>query len=182
MELDVDPEAALGALERHFDVHLAHSGEDLLPGLLIAAQAQGRILLGEPADRAGHFLLLALDPRRHGKAHHGLGEADLGHVGGDLAVEEKVARLHLLQLGDGADVARPELLGGDVLLALLEEERPHSLLRVCARVDERLVRPDRALEDAEEVDPPREGVGDRLEDERGRVGALDMRDRAHLRR
>ena len=52
VQLDVDAEAALRALERDLDVHLAHPGEDLLPGLLVAAQAQRRILLGEPADRA----------------------------------------------------------------------------------------------------------------------------------
>ena len=69
-----------------------------------------------------------------------------------------------------------------MLLALLEEQRAHPLLRVRAGVDERLVGPDRALEDAEEVDPARERIGDRLEDEGGRVGALDVRDRARLRR
>ncbi len=116
-----------------------------------------------------------------GEAHHRLREADLGHVRRHLAVEQEVAGLHLLQLGDGADVPGAELLSRDVLLALLEQERPHPLLRVRARVDERLVGPDRALEDAEEVDPPGEGVGDRLEDERGGVGALDVRDRAGLR-
>ena len=41
---------------------------------------------------------------------------------------------------------------------------------------------DRALEDAEEVDPAGERVGDRLEDERGRLGALDVRDRARVLR
>jgi hypothetical protein len=81
-----------------------------------------------------------------------------------------------------ADVAGAELLGRDVLLPLLEEERAHPLLRVRARVDERLVGPDGALEDAEEVDPAREGIGDRLEDEGGRVGALDVGDRPGLRR
>ena len=69
-----------------------------------------------------------------------------------------------------------------MLLALLEEERAHPLLGVRARVDERLVGADRALEDAEEVDPAGERVGDRLEDEGGGLGALDVGDRAHLRR
>ena len=69
-----------------------------------------------------------------------------------------------------------------MLLALLEEERAHPLLGVGAGVDERLVRLDRALEDAEEVDPPGERVGDRLEHEGGRVGAVDVGDRARLGR
>ena len=131
VQLDVDAEAALGALERDLDVHLAHPGEDLLPGLLVAAQAERRVLLGEPADRRARP-----SPRRPsifgviGEAHHRLGEADLGHVGRDLLVEQQVAGLHLLQLRDGADVARAELLRRDVLLALLEEQRAHPLLRV----------------------------------------------------
>ena len=51
VQVDVDPEAPLRALERDLDVHLAHPGEDLLPGLLVAAEAQRRVLLGQPADR-----------------------------------------------------------------------------------------------------------------------------------
>src|SRR5262249_4110190 len=35
MELDVDAEAPLRALERDLDVHLAHAREDLLPGLRV---------------------------------------------------------------------------------------------------------------------------------------------------
>ena len=60
VQLDVDAEAALGAVERDLDVHLAHPGEDLLPGLLVAVQAERRVLLGEPADRRRDLLLLAL--------------------------------------------------------------------------------------------------------------------------
>ena len=76
----------------------------------------------------------------------------------------------------------PNSCGGNVLLALLVEQRAHPLLGVRARVDERLVGRDRALQDAEEVDPAGERVGDRLEDEGGRVGAVDVVDRARLRR
>ena len=50
----------------------------------------------------------------------------------------------------------------------LEEQRAHPLLRVRARRRRASgLGRDRALEDAEEVDPARERVGDRLEDERG---------------
>ena len=38
VQLDVDAEAPLRALERDLHVHLAHAREDLLAGLLIAAQ------------------------------------------------------------------------------------------------------------------------------------------------
>ena len=139
MQLDVDAEPPLGALERDLDVHLAHAGEDLLAGLLVAAQPQRRILLGEPADRRRHLLLVALRLRRDREAHHRLWEAELGHVDLDLTVEQQVAGLDVLQLGDRADVALAELLDARVLLALELEQRAHPLLRALARVHERRV-------------------------------------------
>ena len=152
------------------------------PGLLVAPQPQRRILLGEPADRGRDLLLLALDLRRDREAHHRLGEDDLGQLGADLPVGQQVAGADVLELGDGADVALAELLHAGVLLALQLQQRPHPLLGVPARVDERRVGGDGALEDAEEVDPAGERVGQRLEDERGRLGALDLDRRALLRR
>ena len=71
MQLDVDAEAPLRALERDLDVHLAHPGEDLLARLLVATQAQRRILLGEATDRGRDLLLVALRLRRDREAHHG---------------------------------------------------------------------------------------------------------------
>ena len=78
VQLDVNGEAPLCTLERDLDVHLAHPGEDLLPGLLITTEAQRRVLLGEPADRRGDLLLLAFRPRGDGEAHHRFREHDLG--------------------------------------------------------------------------------------------------------
>ena len=137
VELDVDAEATLRALERDLDVHLAHPGEDLLAGLRVAAQPERRILLGEALDRRGDLLLLALDLRRHGEAHHGLGEAERRRLDRDLAIGEQVAGLHVLQLGDGTEVALAEVLRRCRRLALELQQRAHPLLRVLAVVDER---------------------------------------------
>ena len=69
-----------------------------------------------------------------------------------------------------------------VLLALDVEERAHPLLALRAEVDERRVGGDGALQHAEDVDAPRERVGDGLEDERRDPGAVDVDRRALLRR
>ena len=167
VQLDVHPEAALDAFERDLDVHLAHAREDLLAGLLVAAEPEGRIFLGEPADRARHLLLVALRLRRHGEAHHRLGEAEVDGLDVDVLVEQQVAGLRLLQLRDRADVAGAEVLAGRVLLALQLEQRAHALLALRAAVDQRRVAGDGPVEHSEEVDAPSERIGDRLEDERG---------------
>ena len=155
MQLDVDAEAPLRALERDLDVHLAHPGEDLLPGLLVAAETQRRILLREAANRRRDLLLVALRLRRDREAHDRLGEPEVRHLDRDLLVGEQVARLRVLQLRDGAEVALAEVERGMVLLPLHLEERAHALLPLRAEVHERRVGGDRALEDAEEVDAAR---------------------------
>ena len=99
----------------------------------------------------------------------GSGKSRLGQLDLLVGVEQEVAGHHVLQLRDRADVALAELVGGLVLLALEREQRADPLLAVRARVDERRVGGDRALEHAEDVDPARERVGDRLEDERRAV-------------
>ena len=115
------------------------------------------------------------------EAHQRLGKPDLGQLDRVLRVEQQVARHRLLQLRDGADVAGPEPVGVNVILALELEQRAHALLAVAARVDERRVARDGAVEHAEDVDPPGERIGDRLEHEGGRLRPVDLDRRALLR-
>src|SRR5439155_15422381 len=72
VQLHLDAEAALGALHGDLDVHLAHAGEELLPGLLVAAEAERRVLLAEAAERLRDLVLVALRLRGHREAHHRL--------------------------------------------------------------------------------------------------------------
>ena len=90
--------------------------------------------------------------------------------------------MRLLQLRDGADVALAELIRRRVLLALEKQELAEALLRMRAHVRDRGVRLQRALEDAEQRDAACERIGDRLEDERRRAGALYLHRGAALRR
>ena len=151
------------------------------PGLLVTAEPKRRVLLGEPPDRGRDLLLVALRLRRDREAHHRLRESEVRSLDRDLLVGEEIAGLRVLQLGDGAEVALAEVERWVVLLPLHFEQRAHALLALRAEVDERRVRRDRALEHAEEVDAACERVGDRLEDEGGRAGAVDVDRRALLR-
>ncbi len=84
----------------------------------------------------------------------------------------------LLELRDGADIARSELLGVSELLPLGYEQLPDPLARVSARVEDLRIRRHRALVDAEQVDLAREGVSERLEDEGDQIGAWIRLERA----
>ena len=100
-----------------------------------------------------------------------------------LRVDEHVAGLHVLQLRDRADVAGAERVARLRLLALQQQHLADPLLRVVAALDEVRVGRDGAGEDAEDVDPAGERVGERLEDERGRLGVAELdRDRLLRRR
>ena len=147
-------------------------GEQLLAGLRVAPEPQRRVLLAEPAKRLRDLVLVALRLRRHGEAHHRLGEAERRRLEIVLRVDEHVARLDVLQLRDGAEVAGAEAVGFLVVLALHRHQRAEALLRVVAVVDERRVGLNLAGVDAEDVDAARERIGDGLEHERGdrRVG------------
>jgi hypothetical protein len=180
VQLHLDAEPALRPLDRDLDVHLAHAGQELLPRLRVAREPERRVLLREAAERLRDLVLVALRLRRHGEAHHRLREAERGRLEVVLGVDEHVARLHVLQLGDGADVAGAEPVRLLVLLALERHQRPEALLRVVAVVDERRVRLHLTRVHPEDRDASRERVGDRLEHE-GRDRGVGLDRRALLR-
>src|SRR5436189_84950 len=76
---------------------------------------------------------------------------------------EHVARVRVLELGHGADVAGAEAIGLLGVLALRDQQRADALLLVRAAVDKLVVSGHHDLEHAEVVDAARERVGQRLE-------------------
>src|SRR5439155_25900810 len=58
VEIDLGAEAALDALDGDLDVHLAEAREELLGGLRVPADDEGRIFLGEPSERGCDLLLV----------------------------------------------------------------------------------------------------------------------------
>ena len=133
VQLDLDVEAALQTVDGNLDVDLREPGQQLLARLRIATHLDRRILLTEPAQSGCHLFFVALRLRRDGEAHHGLREADVGQLDLPLGVQQHVAGLRLLQLGDGTDVALAELRDLDVLLALQLHQLSEPLLGVRAR-------------------------------------------------
>ena len=184
VQLDVDVEAAVQPVDRHLDLHLREAGEELLARLLVPAHLQRRVLLRKTSQSRGHLLLVALRLGRDREAHHRLREVDVRRLDGDLVVDEHVAGDDVLQLRDGAEVADAERLRRRAVLSVQEQDLTEALLGMRARVDERRVARDRAGEDAEAADAPRERIGDRLEDEHGllRIAELDGRALARRRR
>jgi hypothetical protein len=154
LEVDLGAEAIAQAVDDHLDVHLRQAGDDLLAGLVVAVQVDRRVLLLEAAQRDEDLLLVALGVRRHRERHDRCRQLDLRHLDRLVPCGQPVAGLGLLELGDGADVAR-----ADVLVEVAD-----ALLGVRARVEHLVVAAQHALVDAEEVDAPRERVGLRLED------------------
>ena len=182
MQLDVDVEAASQPVDGHLDVNLAHSREELLPGLPVAVHPQRRVLLGEPAQARGHLLLVALGLRVDREAHHRLGEVDVRRLDRNFVVDEHVTRDDVLELRDSAEIADAQLVDLLVVLALQDEDLADPLLGMRARIDERRVVRDRSREDAETTDAARERIGDRLEDEHRLLGVAELDRRPLLRR
>jgi hypothetical protein len=59
-DVRLDLELAPHAVDEDVEVQLAHAGDDRLPGLLVGADLEGRVLLGEALDRGAQLLLVAL--------------------------------------------------------------------------------------------------------------------------
>src|SRR3954466_16203570 len=90
---------------------------DLLAGLIVAVQVDRRVLLLQPAQGGVDLVLVALVLGLHRERHHRRRQLDAGHVDRLVARRQPVAGVGLLELGHGADVARPELVGMADLLA-----------------------------------------------------------------
>ena len=110
LQRDLDAEALAQAVDDHLDVHLREAGDDLLAGLLVAVQVDRRILLLQAAQRGEHLLLVAPALGLDRERHHRRGQLQRGHLDRLVARGEPVPGAGLLELGDGADVAGPELL------------------------------------------------------------------------
>ena len=73
----VDLELAQHAVDEHLEVQLAHAGDDRLAGLLVGADLEGRVLLGERLEGLAHLVLVGLGLRLDGDVDDRLGELEL---------------------------------------------------------------------------------------------------------
>ena len=79
-DVGLDAELALHAVDEHLEVQLAHARDLGLAGLLVGPHLEGRVLLGEAAERDRHLLLVDLRLRLDRDLDHGLGEDDVLEV------------------------------------------------------------------------------------------------------
>ena len=163
-QLHRDAEAPLDALGHHLDVHLGEPADQEVARLLVAVHVEGRVLVGHPAQRRVELVLVGLGARGDREAHERRREPDR-REGDRPAGREHVPGRDLLELGDGADVARPDLLQRHVVLALEREELADALLAAGPRAGRVAVARQHARDHAQQVDAAAELVGQRLEAE-----------------
>ena len=72
----VDLELAQHAVDEHLEVQLAHAGDDGLAGLLVGADLEGRVLLGQRVEGLAHLVLVGLGLRLDGDVDDRLGELE----------------------------------------------------------------------------------------------------------
>src|SRR6266508_626228 len=69
-DIRLDAELTLHPVDQHLEVQLAHAGDDRLAGVLVGADLEGRVLVGEALDRDAQLLLVALRLRLDGDRDH----------------------------------------------------------------------------------------------------------------
>ena len=104
-DLGVDAELAAQAIDEDLEVELAHAGDGGGAGLRVDADAERRILLGQPLQGLGQLVLVGLGLRLHGNVDDGIGEVDrLQHHRGVLRAQRVFFLVVLRARGDVIDV------------------------------------------------------------------------------
>ena len=166
-EIDLEVEHALQAAGADPDVQLAHAGQQELTGVGVAIDVQRRVFLDEARERREELVLVGLGLRGDRVGEHALRNRDRRELDAALLAGDRVARVHVLQLRDGDDVARPGLGDLDVFGAAHQVELAEPLLRAGRRVQDRRVGMDRARDHAEHREQSLEAVDHGLEHDRG---------------
>ena len=147
-------------------MQLAHAGDDRLSGLRIGEHAEGRILLGQLAERDAELVLVGLRLRLDRDVDHRVRELHALEDDRVLVVAERVARARVLEADRRADVAGPDLLDLLALVRVHLQQARDALALVLARVVDVRARLQHARIDAEEGEPADERVGRDLERQR----------------
>ena len=148
------------------EVDFAETADDRLVAGRMAFDDKGRIFHGQLAENVKQALLIALLLRLDRQAGHRLGKFERHQVNVVLVVRivQHAVELDFIDLGDGTDVARQQLIDLHRVLALQLVEMGH-LDRPLAVADEELhVLLHCALMHAENADLAHIGVGNDLED------------------
>ena len=167
----VDAELAHHAIDEHFEVELAHTRDDRLPGLVVGVDLEGRVFVRQRAQGLAQLVLVVLRLRLDRDRDHGLGEDHALEHDRVLALAERVARGGLLETEAGDDVARVRDLDVEAVVRVHAQDAADALLAVLGGVVDLGALLELARVDAE-VGELAVGVGDDLERERREGRAL----------
>jgi len=158
-------ELAQHAIDQHFQVQLAHARHQRLAGLVVDADHERRIFLGQFGQRLAHLVLVGFGLRLDRDEDHRRGELDRFQDDWVLSVGQRFAGEGVLQAEGRRNVACVNL--GDVFASVGEHAHhaANPLALVFGRVHHRRTGVDHARIDAEESQPPDERIGDDLEDQ-----------------
>src|SRR5215210_1918490 len=145
-DVRVDAELAQEPVEDDLEVQLAHTGDDRLPRLLVAAHREGRVLLGEPLQSSAQLLLVGLGLRLDGLRDDRLGEDHL--LEHDLLPlirrDERVARAGVREPDGSHQLACVDLLALLPAVGVELQKPADALAPVLGRVHDVGAGPERA--------------------------------------
>ena len=135
-DVRVDGELAQQPVDDDLEVQLAHARDQRLPGLLVRADAERRVLLDEPLERGCELVLIGLRLRLDRDGDHGVGEdhrleADRRRVDG-----ERIAGRRLLEADERRDLARADLVALLAVVRVHLEDAADTLRSACRRVQD----------------------------------------------
>ena len=130
--------ARLGHLEVHLEAMLEPFGHDPQVQFALArdhrlmqfgidVEEEGRILLMQGGQAAGHLVLLPLGSEFESDVDVRRGVFDLGQGDDAFGAAKGVAGMGVLEFDGGADVARAQFAGGGAILAVEHKDLPHAL-------------------------------------------------------
>ena len=122
-------ELAQHAVDEHLEVQLAHAGDAGLARLLVGADAEGRVLLGQALEGDRHLVLVGLRLRLDGELDDRLGEGDRLEDDRLVLGGQRVAGGRVLQPDRGGDVAGADLVDLLAVVGVHLEDAADPLLR-----------------------------------------------------
>ena len=143
-DFDLGLVLAFHPLDVHFEMQLAHAGDDGLVRLVVDEGLEGGVLLGEPVERLGHVDLRLVVHRLDGQADDRCGHVHGTHRPVERTVAEGVAR-GAVDAEQGDDVTGAGLLDLFHLVGVHAHQAAHLGLLAGAAVDDGVPLPDLAL-------------------------------------
>ena len=140
----LDGELALHAVDQHLEVQLAHARDDGLAGLLVGADAERRVLVGQRLERLAELVLVALRLRLDGDVDDRLRELHALEDDRVAAVAQRVAGGRVLEAEPGHDVAGHGHVEVLALVGVHQQDAAEALALLLDRVVDLVALVDRA--------------------------------------